>query len=210
MPLLKHSHILPAISVQRRGLSLGARLKSTVVCRFASRSFGMVIGRRDNLRKPRMNQRIRVFAPATIANLGPGFDVLGLALSRPGDELDAELSDRPGVEIADVTGDGGALSRDPEKNVVGRAAAAVLRRAGARYGVPSLAAQAHAARERARQFRRKQRGGCRGRQRIARPAALAKRGRVERHGGRARRIRNAARRQRGAERHGRRGARAQL
>ena len=82
-----------------------------------------------------MTQRIRVFAPATVANLGPGFDVLGLALSRPGDELDAELSDRPGVEIVDVTGDDGALSRDPGKNVAGRAARDVLNRAGARKGV---------------------------------------------------------------------------
>ena len=78
-----------------------------------------------------MERRIRVFAPATIANLGPGFDVLGLALREPGDLLEAELSDRPGVDIVEVTGDGGALSRDPEKNVAGRAARDVLRRAAA-------------------------------------------------------------------------------
>ena len=82
-----------------------------------------------------MNQRIRVFAPATVANLGPGFDVLGLALAKPGDELEAELTDRPGVEIVEVTGDGGALSRDPARNVVGLAASDVLRRAGASQGV---------------------------------------------------------------------------
>jgi homoserine kinase len=82
-----------------------------------------------------MNRRIRVFAPATVANLGPGFDVLGLALSRPGDVLDAEISDRPGVEIVEVTGDGGLLSRDSEQNVAGRAAADVLRRAHAGNGV---------------------------------------------------------------------------
>src|ERR1700674_2484879 len=74
-----------------------------------------------------MERRIRVFAPATVANLGPGFDVLGLALSTPGDVLEAELSDRPGVEIVEVTGDSGALSLDPEKNAAGRAAADVLR-----------------------------------------------------------------------------------
>ena len=62
-----------------------------------------------------MNRRIRVFAPATVANLGPGFDVLGLALSRPGDELEAELTDDPGVEIVDITGDRGVLSRDAGK-----------------------------------------------------------------------------------------------
>jgi homoserine kinase len=76
-----------------------------------------------------------VFAPATIANIGPGFDVLGLALSSPGDTLDAELSSGRGVEIVEVTGDGGRLSRDPTKNVAGRAAADVLRRAGSSRGL---------------------------------------------------------------------------
>jgi len=82
-----------------------------------------------------MKHRLRVFAPATIANLGPGFDVLGLALSRPGDVVDGELSDKPGVEIVEITGDGGLLSLDPAKNVVGRAASDVLRRAQER-GAP--------------------------------------------------------------------------
>jgi homoserine kinase len=81
------------------------------------------------------NRRIRVFAPATVANIGPGFDVLGLALSNPGDLLDAELSDTPGVEIVEVTGDAGRLSRDATKNVAGLAAADVLRRAGSTKGL---------------------------------------------------------------------------
>ena len=81
------------------------------------------------------NGRIRVFAPATIANVGPGFDVLGLALSSPGDLLDAELSDTPGVEIVEITGDAGRLSRDAMKNVAGRAAADVLDRAGSQKGL---------------------------------------------------------------------------
>ena len=81
------------------------------------------------------NQRLRVFAPATIANIGPGFDVLGLALSSPGDLVEIELSDTPGVQIVDVTGDGGKLTRDPTKNVASRAAADVLRRVGADKGL---------------------------------------------------------------------------
>jgi len=76
-----------------------------------------------------MTSRLRVFAPATVANLGPGFDVLGLALERPGDIVDGELATTPGVEIVEVSGDGGVLSTDPDRNVVGRAAADVLRRA---------------------------------------------------------------------------------
>ncbi len=82
-----------------------------------------------------MNGRIRVFAPATVANLGPGFDVLGLALGTPGDEVEAELSDGPGVEIVEITGDGGALSRDPGSNVASLAAGDVLRRTEAKSGV---------------------------------------------------------------------------
>ncbi|HSJ73927.1 MAG TPA: homoserine kinase [Miltoncostaeaceae bacterium] len=69
---------------------------------------------------------VRVFAPATVSNLGPGFDVLGLALSRPGDLVDAEWRDEPGIEIAEVTGDGGVLPTDPDRNVAGVAAASVL------------------------------------------------------------------------------------
>jgi homoserine kinase len=76
-----------------------------------------------------MSSHVRVFAPATVANLGPGFDVLGLALERPGDIVEAELSPRQGVEIVEVSGDGGALNTNPDQNVAGRAAADVLRRA---------------------------------------------------------------------------------
>jgi len=82
-----------------------------------------------------MSGAIRVFAPATVANLGPGFDVLGLALAEPGDRVVAAPSDRPGVRIREIHGDGGALPRDPEANTAGIAARSVLERAGARIGV---------------------------------------------------------------------------
>lgn len=76
------------------------------------------------------------FAPATIANVGPGFDVLGLALDPAtglGDRCDARLTDS-GITL-EVTGDGGRLSVDPDKNVVGVVARAVLELAGARTGL---------------------------------------------------------------------------
>ena len=76
-----------------------------------------------------MRERIKVFAPATASNLGPGFDVLGLALERPGDLVEAEISTSPGVEIVEVTG-ADSLSTDPEENVVGIAAAAAIERIG--------------------------------------------------------------------------------
>ena len=76
-----------------------------------------------------MNNRVRVFAPATASNLGPGFDVLGLALERPGDEVEAEVREQPGVEIVAVTG-AASLSTDPRENVVGIAASAALEQLG--------------------------------------------------------------------------------
>ena len=75
-----------------------------------------------------MSTRVRVFAPASVSNLGPGFDVIGLALDHPGDTVEVERSDDPGVEIARVSGDGGVLSRDPTLNVAGVVAASVLAR----------------------------------------------------------------------------------
>ncbi len=77
-----------------------------------------------------MPDRVRVFAPATASNLGPGFDVLGLALERPGDVVEAEVRGAPGVEIVEVTG-ADSLTTDPRENVVGVAAAAALERLGA-------------------------------------------------------------------------------
>jgi homoserine kinase len=78
-----------------------------------------------------VTSRVRVFAPATVSNLGPGFDVLGLALHRPGDVVEAEVSPRPGVELVEVTGDGGALPRGAARNAAGVAAGEVLRHAAA-------------------------------------------------------------------------------
>ncbi len=73
-----------------------------------------------------MSSSVRVFAPASASNLGPGFDVLGLALVGPGDVVAAELIDGGGVEIAEVTGDGGLLTTNPAENVAGVAAQSVL------------------------------------------------------------------------------------
>lgn len=81
------------------------------------------------------SDRVRVFAPATLSNLGPGFDVLGLAVERPGDYVAAEWSDTSGVNIVEVCGDDGLLPTDPTGNVVGIAAAAVLRAYDARATV---------------------------------------------------------------------------
>ncbi len=75
------------------------------------------------------------YAPATVANLGVGFDILGLAVAEPGDTIRAEWSDLPGVTIADITGDGGKLPRESAKNTACVAAQSALKMAGETRGV---------------------------------------------------------------------------
>ena len=72
----------------------------------------------------------RAFAPATVGNIICGFDVFGLALGEPGDEVEARLRDEPGVVISAVHGDGGRLPTDSAQNVAGLATLAVLSEGG--------------------------------------------------------------------------------
>ncbi|TVQ96962.1 MAG: homoserine kinase [Deltaproteobacteria bacterium] len=78
---------------------------------------------------------VRAFAPGTVANLGPGFDLLGLAVEGTGDTVVARRVDGDGVRIATITGDGGRLPRESDRNTAAIAAAEVLRRTGVRAGV---------------------------------------------------------------------------
>ncbi|WP_353184918.1 homoserine kinase [Parapedobacter lycopersici] len=61
---------------------------------------------------------VHVFAPATVANIVCGFDVLGFALDEPGDEVIMRRVDQPGVQLIQVTGDEGRLPRETGKNTV--------------------------------------------------------------------------------------------
>ncbi|HUH32521.1 MAG TPA: homoserine kinase, partial [Daejeonella sp.] len=63
-------------------------------------------------------ETIRVFAPATVANVVCGYDILGFAVDNPGDEVIMRLSDKPGIRINKIQGDDGRLPLDPAKNTV--------------------------------------------------------------------------------------------
>lgn len=80
-------------------------------------------------------ESVTVFAPATIANLGPGFDVLGVAVEGLGDWVTVTRRAEPGIEIENIEGDGGHLSREADKNTAGIAAREVLRLIGAEAGL---------------------------------------------------------------------------
>jgi homoserine kinase len=78
-----------------------------------------------------MNE-IKIFCPATIANLSCGFDVLGLCLETIGDEMIIRKSDEKGIRITKITG--ADLPLETEKNVAGVAALALLNAIKTDYG----------------------------------------------------------------------------
>jgi homoserine kinase len=61
---------------------------------------------------------IKVFAPATVANVACGFDIFGLAVDNPGDEVILTRRNDSQICIQDITGDEGKLTKDPNKNTV--------------------------------------------------------------------------------------------
>jgi len=67
---------------------------------------------------------VTIEAPATIANLVCGFDVLGMALKDPQDIMTLSLKEEPGLIIEHT--DGYRLPTEPEKNVAGAALLAML------------------------------------------------------------------------------------
>lgn len=73
-------------------------------------------------------KKIKVFAPATVANLGCGFDVLGMAVGGAGDVLEIGMERGDGLVINNLSGVG--LPEDIEQNVVTPAIRALLAAAG--------------------------------------------------------------------------------
>ena len=47
-----------------------------------------------------MKNSVKIFAPATISNLGSGFDVIGLAIDKPGDIVIAKRTKEPGLSFS--------------------------------------------------------------------------------------------------------------
>jgi len=69
-------------------------------------------------------KKVKIYSPATVANLVCGFDILGMALDHPQDEMELLLSDEPGIRIKHI--DGYGLPNEPGKNVAGAALLALL------------------------------------------------------------------------------------
>lgn len=74
-------------------------------------------------------------APASIGNVGVGFDVLGQAFDAARDTVTAHQEAKPGVRLGKVTGLVDTLPDSPESNTALAAAQAVLAAARAPFGV---------------------------------------------------------------------------
>lgn len=71
---------------------------------------------------------VTVYAPGSIANLGPGFDCLGAAIAGAGDRVTARRGTRPGVVVTRVSDE--RIPREADRNTASLAAHAALQRAG--------------------------------------------------------------------------------
>lgn len=63
-----------------------------------------------------MRKSIKVFAPATVSNVGCGFDTIGFALNEPGDIVKLTIRSDNQIVIKRITGDNGVLPKDIKKN----------------------------------------------------------------------------------------------
>jgi len=75
---------------------------------------------------------VKLFTPASVANVSCGFDVLGFCLDPVGDDMTIRKSDEKGIRITKITGQD--LPLDVHQNVAGVAAMALLEANPSEYG----------------------------------------------------------------------------
>lgn len=74
------------------------------------------------------------FAPASVGNVGVGFDILGHSVAGAGDRAEVRVIDEPGVRIAAIDGAITDLPREPRLNTAGMALLAVREALALPYG----------------------------------------------------------------------------
>ncbi|WHZ19998.1 MAG: Homoserine kinase [Rhodanobacteraceae bacterium] len=82
---------------------------------------------------PRL-QVAHAFAPASVGNVGVGFDILGHSMGGAGDRAEVRIIDEPVVRIAAIHGCVADLPRDPARNTAGAALLALRAALGLEHG----------------------------------------------------------------------------
>lgn len=90
-----------------------------------------------------MKHEARAFAPASVANVGCGFDCMGFAVEQLGDLVVARRGTTPGVTVEAITGDRGKLPLAAARNTAGKAVQALLHEVGHPPEEPGVALEIH-------------------------------------------------------------------
>ncbi|EIM77136.1 homoserine kinase [Nitritalea halalkaliphila LW7] len=80
-------------------------------------------------------RRVKAFAPATVANVSCGFDILGFAIEALGDQVTVSFNDEARLRVLRIEGDGGKLPLEADKNTCAVAIHAMLLHLGSRQGM---------------------------------------------------------------------------
>jgi homoserine kinase len=78
---------------------------------------------------------VTAFAPATVGNVGIGFDILGHTVKAVGDRVSARRVPEPGVRITGITGSQADLPLEAEKNTAGLALVSMVSALSLPFGI---------------------------------------------------------------------------
>ena len=81
------------------------------------------------------NKSIKVAVPATVSNIGCGFDIMGFAVDQSCDELTIKVNDKEGINISKITGDNGKLPLRVEENTCTKAIKELLNKENINIGL---------------------------------------------------------------------------
>ena len=77
--------------------------------------------------------KLKIFAPATVANVSCGFDSLGFAVESIGDEMTFTKTEEKGIKITDITG--ANLTYNVDENAASAVVKKMLNEANADFGI---------------------------------------------------------------------------
>jgi homoserine kinase len=80
-------------------------------------------------------KEVTAFAPATVANVSCGFDILGFAIDSLGDKVKVKLTEGSDLRVVEIQGDNGKLPFESEKNTCSVAIQAMLDQMGLKSGL---------------------------------------------------------------------------
>ena len=78
---------------------------------------------------------LTAYSPASVGNVGVGFDILGHAIEGAGDRVTAQRIDEPVVRVDEIRGVVVDLPRDPQRNTAACAVAALRLAQGIKFGI---------------------------------------------------------------------------